>query len=121
MTALYRETKFKTSTWHGWLKEHVYDKVKDRVELKTPVEDIIYKQDGKVKVKFANGETREADRVICTASLAVLKESIEGKLLRFDPPLSDEKQNAIRALDMPPGCRILFYMKETVNLKNEIG
>ena len=114
MTALYRETKFKTSTWHGWLKEHVYDKVKDRVELETPVEEIIYKQDGKVNVLLANGETREADRVICTASLAVLKQSIdEGKpLLRFDPPLPDEKQKAIRALDMPPGFRILFHMKE---------
>ena len=118
MTALYRETKFKTSTWHGWLKKHVYDKVKDRVELKTPVEDIIYKQDGKVKVKLANGGTREADRVICTASLAVLKHSIEGELLRFDPPLPEEKQNAIRALDMPPGFRILFHMKE--NFYNEV-
>ena len=118
MTALYRETKFKTSTWHGWLEEHVYDKVKDKVELKTPVEEIIYKLDGKVQVKLANGETREADRVICTASLVVLKQSIEGKLLRFDPPLPEEKQNAIRALDMPPGFRILFHMKE--NFYNEL-
>lgn len=112
MTALYKETKFNTTTWHGWLMENVYDKVRDRVELKTPVDEIIYKEDGTMRVILSNGETREADRVICTASLAVLKESIEGKLLRFDPPLPDEKQKAIRALDMPPGFRILFHMKE---------
>ena len=113
MTALYRETKFKSSTWYGWLRHNVYYKVKDRVELEVPVEQIIYGRDSqKVKVVLANGQTREADRVICTASLGVLKESIEGKMMRFDPPLSEEKQKAICTLDMPPGFRILFHMKE---------
>ena len=113
MTALYRETKFKSSTWHGWLTDNVYSKVKDRVELEVPVEQIIYGRDSqKIKVVLANGQTREADRVICTASLGVLKESIEGKTMRVDPPLSEEKQKAIRTLDMPPGFRILFHMKE---------
>ena len=113
MTALYRETKFKSSTWHGWLRDNVYSKVKDKVEMEMPVEQIIYGRDSqKVEVVLANGQTRKVDRVICTASLGVLKESIDGKVMRFDPPLSEEKQKAIRTLDMPPGFRILFHMKE---------
>ena len=113
MTAIYRETKFKMSTWYDWLRENVYKKVEGKVELNTPVKEIVYKEDyQKVKVVLASGETREADRVICTAPLAVLKQSIEGKMLRFDPPLPEKKQIAIRSLDMPPGFRVLFHMKE---------
>lgn len=118
LTNLYEEGKFKSSTWYHWLEENVCNRVKHHVELSCPVEGISYGADSndKVRVSLANGEVREADRVICTVPLAILKDSIEvspsGSGIKFDPPLPVRMRAAICAIDMLPGVRILFRMKE---------
>ena len=116
LTLLYQETKWRRSTWRHWLEEHVYRPVQHRVELDSAVTEVIYggNDDGRIKLVLASGEIRTADRVICTAPLAVLKrrEAAAGGGIKFEPPLPESKLRAIDAVDMPPGFRILFRMKE---------
>jgi len=123
MTTIYKETKFKSATWYSWLKDNVYEKVKDNVKLNSPVSEIRYdnKQEGgekAVEVVLANGEIRTADVLICTVPLGILKQSIAkdttsaSASLQFNPALPIKIQEAIRAIDMPPGLRVLFQMKE---------
>ena len=47
------------------INERIYEKIQDKVQLNTPVEEIVI-EDGKVKgVKLASGEFMEADKVMC--------------------------------------------------------
>lgn len=121
MRWLYQETKFKSTTWHEWFTANLFEKVKDRVVMNSPVVKIDYhpdptQSDGdahvnvnvNVKLTLKDGSVQSADRVICTAPLAVLKDNI----IDFSPPLPDSMQASIKAIDMPPGFRILFQMKE---------
>ncbi len=123
METIYKETKFKSATWYSWLKDNVYEKVKDNVELESLVTEIRYdnKQEGgegKVEVVLANGDIRTADTLICTVPLSILKQSIDkgdasaSASLQFNPALPIKVQEAIRAIDMPPGLRVLLQMRE---------
>jgi monoamine oxidase len=106
---LYQETKWKRSTWWHWLEKYVYSHVQEKVELNTVVKEIIYnKNEGLAKVVLADGTFRLADKVICTIPLAVLKTD----MITFSPPLPQKKIDAINAIRMPAGVRILFEMKE---------
>lgn len=110
MGCLYQETKFKHSTWWHWLDEHVYRHVQDKVQLNTAVTEVVYGEaDGQVKLVLSNGTEIRADKVICTVPLGVLKK--EG-LVKFHPPLPASMRQAIDAVPMPPGLRVLFEMKE---------
>jgi len=121
MRWLYQETKFKSTTWHEWFTSNLFEKVKDRVVMDSPVVKIDYHSDPtqsvgdededaheNVKLTLKDGSVLSADRVICTAPLAVLKDNI----IDFSPPLPESMQASIKAIDMPPGFRILFQMKE---------
>lgn len=120
LQALYQETKWKRSTWWDWLNTHVYTHVQDKVRLNSAVQKIVYGtssgSDGggadspPVTVRCQDGTEYKADKVICTIPLAVLKQG--DAITTFDPPLPQPMRAAIDAIDMPPGCRILFRMKE---------
>jgi len=113
---MYQETKWKRSTWWHWLNAHVYRHVEEKVKLNSPVKEIVYgaKTDkgapAQVRVVCEDGTEYMADKVICTIPLAVLKKG--DVMIKFDPPLPETKRKAIDAIDMPPGCRILFDMKD---------
>lgn len=109
---LYEETKFKSTTWHEWFESTLYKQVKDCVALDSPVVKIDYRSSGEdhrgVLLTLRDGSTLAADRVICTVPLAVLKED----RISFSPGLPPPMQKSIEAIQMPPGFRILFRMKE---------
>eukprot|EP00928_Gymnodinium_smaydae_P062216 TRINITY_DN46128_c0_g1_i1.p1 TRINITY_DN46128_c0_g1~~TRINITY_DN46128_c0_g1_i1.p1 ORF type:complete len:386 (+),score=59.47 TRINITY_DN46128_c0_g1_i1:42-1199(+) len=106
----YQETKWKRSSWWHFLEQHVYRHVEQKVQFNTIVTNISYNQvDGQASVVTANGAELRADKVICTVPLAVLKK--EGAL-KFEPPLPEQMCQAIQAVNMPGGFRILFQMKE---------
>ena len=65
------------------------------IRLDHAVERIDYSGD-EVEVTVGSGETLEADRVIVTVSVGVLKRG----LISFEPPLPDSKQESIDALRM---------------------
>eukprot|EP01068_Selenidium_serpulae_P010414 Selendium_serpulae@DN5460_c1_g1_i3.p1 len=108
LTWLYKETKFKSTTWHHWLLSNLYEPVKDCVELNAPVSNIDYSHNHEVVLTLENGTTRTANRVICTAPMQVLKEGV----IKFDPPLPTKMRDAFNAIEMPPGFRILFQMSK---------
>mmetsp|Transcript_30225 Transcript_30225/g.69286 ORF Transcript_30225/g.69286 Transcript_30225/m.69286 type:complete len:422 (-) Transcript_30225:197-1462(-) len=114
---MYKETKFRNTTWYHWLVSNLYDRVKDCVVFDSPVTKVKYGDGGEkndtgesgavVTLTFENGATRAADRLICTAPLAVLRE----RAIEFDPPLPERMNVAIDAIDMAPGVRVLFRME----------
>jgi len=104
LTWLYKETKFKLTTWHHWLLSN-FAPVMDCVELNTPVAKIDYTSQT-VVLTLEDGSTRTADRVICTAPMQVLKED----RIEFNPPLPRDMRDAFNGIEMPPGFRILFQM-----------
>jgi len=105
---LYEETKFKSTTWHEWFESTLYEQVKDYVALDSPVTKIDYQSDDQVVLTLEDGSALTADRVICTVPLAVLKED----RIDFNPRLPTPMQKSIEAIEMPPGFRVLFRMKE---------
>lgn len=106
---MYQETKWKRTTWWHYLEKHVYRHVQEKVQFNAVVKEVVYGEaDGQVKLVMANGTELRADKVICTVPLAVLKKDI----VKFDPPLPQRMREAIVAVDMPPGLRVLFEMKE---------
>jgi len=114
MSWLYKETKFYDTTWYHWMLSNLYERVKDCVVLNSPVSKVEYnmKDDNgdntEVTLTLNDGTTRVANRLICTASLAVLKANI----IEFVPTLPQEIQNALQSIKMPPGVRVLMQMKQ---------
>ena len=105
---LYQETKWKRSTWWNWLHQYVYHHVQDKVKLHSPVNEIALIDDDQVRITTEAGEVYNAAKVICTVPLSILKSDA----IQFDPPLPEKKLKAIASVDMPPGFKILFQMKE---------
>eukprot|EP00956_Cyclotella_meneghiniana_P023971 scaffold47634_cov32-Cyclotella_meneghiniana.AAC.4 len=110
LTWLYKETKFKNTTWYHWLVSN-FESVLDRVELNTPVTNVSYHHTSSndvVTLTMKDGTTRTADRVICTVPLQILKEEV----ITFTPPFTDERMEALTNIQMPPGFRVLFRMSQ---------
>ena len=115
MTWLYKETKFYDTTWYHWMLSNLYEQVKDCVVLNSPVSKVEYNNNDdngdtntEVTLRLKDGTIRKANRVICTASLAVLKANI----IEFVPPLPQDIQNSLQSIKMPPGVRVLMQMKQ---------
>jgi len=103
------DEKWKRSTWWDWLDKYVYRHVQEKVKFNSPVKKVEYgSDDDKLKIYSATGERYTCDKIICTVPLAVLKQGS----VHFDPPLPEKKLKAIKKIDMPPGLRVYFEMKE---------
>ncbi|CAD7004408.1 peroxisomal N(1)-acetyl-spermine/spermidine oxidase [Ceratitis capitata] len=75
-------------------------------------------QEGNVRIRLWNGELIEADHVICTASLGVLKET-HPKL--FTPPLPNAKCRAIDGLKLGTVDKFFLEFKEPFAPANGTG
>lgn len=107
LSHLYQETKWKRSTWWHWLDQYVYNHVSEKVKFQSPVKEIVYTDNG-VSVITEAEEIYEADKVIVTIPLACLKKNT----IQFTPALPQKKLEAMKQVEMPPGFRIFFEMKE---------
>lgn len=65
------------------------------VQLNTPI-SAITQDDDRVSITCSNGSVIQAKYVVCTLPLGVLKSNT----VKFDPPLSEEKSEAIQKLGM---------------------
>lgn len=106
LTWLYKETKFKRTTWHQWLLDN-FESVLPLVEVNSVVKCIDYNLDT-VTIKLEDDSIRRATRAICTVPMQILKENV----ITFDPPLPKEMRNALDNMQMPPGLRVLFRMSK---------
>ncbi|MEL7065617.1 MAG: NAD(P)/FAD-dependent oxidoreductase, partial [Bacteroidota bacterium] len=101
------ESKFKNSTWYDFLDENIAQEVKHKVVYNSPVRSIDYTGE-KVVIVTENGDTYEADKVLVTVPVGVLKVN----KIQFSPALSAEKKQAIDGINFLPGFKIVMKFSE---------
>lgn len=101
------ESKFKMSTWYDFVDEHLARLVKHKIKYNSPVTEINY-SDKKVIIATKNGDIYEADKVLVTVSVGVLK----SELINFVPELQMEKKNAIDELTFEMGFKVAMKFSE---------
>jgi monoamine oxidase len=79
------------------------------IRLNTPIDLVEWGGDS-VRVRTVGGESFEADRVVITLPLGVLKAGS----VRFTPELPDEKQSAINCLIAAPVIKMIYRFAEPV-------
>ncbi|MCF8464506.1 MAG: FAD-dependent oxidoreductase [Flavobacteriales bacterium] len=101
-----KDFKFKRS-YFDLINETVAASVIDDVLLNSPVTQINYSSE-KVIATVASGSTFEADRILITASVAVLKTGA----ISFIPALPKAKLQAIQSIGMDAGMKILLKFSQ---------
>ena len=101
------ESKFKNSTWYDFVNKNIAKTVKHKIQFNSPVTAIDYSGDN-VIVKTKNGETYEAERVLVTVSIGVLKSN----MVTFKPAISEKRKEAIASVIFHPGFKIALKFTE---------
>lgn len=102
------EFKFKSSTWYDFVKDNLANSVKEKILFNSPVKSIDYTSD-QVIVKTVDGNVFEADRVLVTVSIGVLK----SETIHFIPALDVKKQKAIASVKFRPGLKVALKFSDS--------
>lgn len=84
-----------------------YSRIADKIRLNTPIKSIDYSGGNIVVTDHAN-QTYEADKLIITVPLSILKAGD----IQFNPTLPEEKLLAMDKLGMDPGLKIFMRFSE---------
>ncbi len=103
----YAEYKFKSSTWFDFLEQYIAPSVAGKLHLNEAVSTINYNAE-KVSLVTNTGKTYEADKVIITVPLTILKQN----LINFTPSLPQERIQALSEVDMPAGLKVFIEFSE---------
>ncbi|MEM7157178.1 MAG: NAD(P)/FAD-dependent oxidoreductase [Myxococcota bacterium] len=103
----YSEFKFKSTTWYGFLETYFASGFRDRISLDTPVTRIDTQGDG-VIITDAQGMERQADRVLITVPVQVLRSDI----IEFTPALPQAKRDALDQVQIPDGIKVFIEFSE---------
>ena len=109
------EFKFKSSTWYDFVTDHLANSVKEKIQFNSPVKSIDYTSD-QVIVKTVDGNVFEADRVLVTVSIGVLK----SETIHFMPALDVKKQKALASVKFRPGLKVALKFSDSF-YHNAIG
>jgi monoamine oxidase len=109
------EFKFKSSTWYDFVTDHLANSVKEKIQFNSPVKSIDYTSD-QVIVKTVDGNIYEADRVLVTVSVGVLK----SETIHFMPALDVKKQKALASVKFRPGLKVALKFSDSF-YHNAIG
>lgn len=101
------ESKFKNSTWYDFVKDNIANTVLHNIEYNSPVVSIDY-SNNKVSIKISDGTTFEADRVVVTVPIGVLK----SETISFNPELSQKRKDAIDDITFYPGFKAVIKFSE---------
>ena len=101
------ESTFKTSTWYHIVNENIAETVKHKIQYNSPVNSIDYSSNN-VIVKTKSGKTFEADRIIVTVSIGVLKSNV----ITFIPEMNKENRKAIESITFHPGFKVAMKFSE---------
>lgn len=101
------ESKFKSSTWYDFVDEHIAKSVKHKISYNSAVGSIDYSGD-KLVVKTLDGRSYEADKVLVTVSIGVLKSN----KIEFKPALSESRQKAIESITFHTGIKVAMSFSE---------
>ncbi|MEM6965744.1 MAG: NAD(P)/FAD-dependent oxidoreductase [Bacteroidota bacterium] len=103
----YSEYKFKRTTWYDFFDQFIVPNISDKIIYNSPITKIDYSGD-KVVMMDNNNNTYEADKVISTTSLTILKDN----LIDFQPSLPADKVNALDQVDFPDGIKVFIEFSE---------
>tara|TARA_B110000046_G_scaffold99407_1_gene106895 strand:+ start:670 stop:1887 length:1218 start_codon:yes stop_codon:yes gene_type:complete len=101
------ESKFKETTWFDFFNENIAKTVKHNIEFNSPVSEIDYSGNN-VIVKTKKGKTYEADHVLVTVSIGVLKSN----MITFTPKMNEEMKKAIETITFHPGIKVAMKFSE---------
>ena len=101
------ESKFKNTTWYDFFNENIANSVLQNIHFNNPVVSIDYSKN-KVSVKTTNGTTYEADRVLVTVPIGVLKSEI----ISFNPEFSQKRKDAIEEITFYPGIKVVMKFSD---------
>lgn len=103
----YAEHKFKSTTWFSFFDNYIVPGIRDRIILNSPVREIDYTTD-QISVTTTNDEIFEADRVIVTVPLTILK----NQSISFVPEYPSDKRTALQGVDMPDGIKVFMEFSQ---------
>ena len=101
------ESKFKNSTWYDFVNENIAKTVLHNIQYNSPVVSIDY-SDSQVSVETLNGTTFDADRVLVTVPIGILKSD----KISFNPEINQEKKDAIEEITFYSGIKVVMKFSE---------
>ena len=101
------ESKFKNSTWYDFVDDNIAKDVTQNIVYNSVVKSIDYSEE-KVAITTSEGKTYEADKVLVTVSMGVLKSNN----ISFIPELNSEKKKAIESITFNSGFKIALKFSE---------
>ncbi|MEM1414877.1 MAG: NAD(P)/FAD-dependent oxidoreductase [Myxococcota bacterium] len=99
----YTEYKFRTTNWFGFLERFFAPASAGRIRFDTEVVHVDTSTP-RVQVTTAAGATLEADRVLLTVPIKVLKDA----RIAFAPELSPARADALARVDVPAGLKVFL-------------
>lgn len=103
-----REYKFKATTWHDFFEDYIVPVIgENNFIYNSPVQEIDYSSN-KVRVSVAGGAVYEADKLLVTVPITILKDGD----ISFIPALPDSTANAIKQFHMPDGMKAFIEFSE---------
>ncbi len=107
-STFYREYKFKNTTWYDFFEDFIVPTIGlDNMVFNSPVNKIDY-GGSRVRVTTTDGQVYEADKVLVTASVNVIKDG----LIDFAPALPQAKIDALDTFIMPDGLKVFIQFSE---------
>ena len=101
------ESKFKNTTWYDFVNENIAKTVLQNIHYNSPVVSIDY-SNNKVSVITTDGTTYEADRILVTAPIGVLK----SEKISFIPEIKQERKDAIDEITFHPGFKVVMKFSD---------
>ena len=115
------ESKFKKTTWYDFVDENIAKTVKHKIQFSSPVSAIDYSGNN-IILTTKNGNRFEADRVLVTVSIGVLKSN----RITFKPEMNEERKQIMNSIIFHPGFKVAMKFSEkfypdAINCKVENG
>jgi len=103
----YSEHKFKSTTWFGFFERFIVPEFENKIVYNQPIVEINHSGD-KVILTSEDGTVYEADKVIVTAPIKVLRDEV----IAFTPHLPQAKLDAIESISMGDGLKVFIEFEE---------
>ena len=101
------ESKFKNTTWYDFVNENIAKTVLQNIQYNSPLVSIDY-TNNQVSVETLNGSNFEADRVLVTVPIGVLK----SEKISFIPEINQERKDAIKEVTFHPGFKVVMKFSD---------
>jgi monoamine oxidase len=101
------EYKFKSTTWYDFIHENFALNIEQNIIYNARITTIDYTGD-QVVLTTENGTEYQADKVILTVSVGVLRSNT----ITFNPPLPIKKNTAIQDVEFLPGFKLFMRFSD---------